>query len=140
MQFRQRMAWLMVIIFLAGTCGIVYYIFDVSEQFNQFALDHVQKYHQGIQEDESELSYFRSFMRHLTDIPLPLWMLLFSLPYLQVFCMLLACTKPEPRFSLAFLWPIYFYIKCRYLWCGQNSFDKAVNSTKLNGHTLILET
>jgi hypothetical protein len=137
MNFRQRVAWLMVGFFLVATCALVYYIFDVSVSYNDLALEHVEKYHKD-KGRGSEESLFSFAIGHITDIPLPVWMMFFALPYLQVFCLLIACTKPEPKFSLAILWPVYLYFKCRQLITRHQSHPKkAVNSPVSNGHILI---
>lgn len=119
MNFRQRIAWLIVAFYLIGTCALVYYIFEISDRFNQAALDHTEKYHKSkvIDADngESSESGLFSVFTHITDIPLAVWLLLLVFPYLQVFSMLLACTKPEPRISMAYLWPFVIYIKCKQL-------------------------
>ena len=134
------MAWILVVLFLAITCGIVYYIFEISEQFNILALEHVQKYHNTDKELTKNSKRFLTRMwNHLMDIPLAFWFLLFMVPYIQVFCMLLACTKPQPQFSLAYLWPIYFFIRCRglYMRCRGPGPEKSVNIPISNGHKLI---
>ena len=148
MKFRQRVSWLLVAAYLAGTCGIVYYIFEISDGFNSLALDHMEKYHKDPASDEeresSWLGGLGSVIWHVTDIPLPVWFLLLVLPYLQVFCMLLACTKPEPRLSLAYLWPIYIFLRCRHLWAqyqdpskSTGGLHKAMNSRISNGHPIF---
>ncbi len=156
MKFRQRIAWLLVTAYLAGTCAIMYYIFEISDQYNTFAVDHVERYHNveavlkkqakareddiaGSLDDAHSSSLF-SFLWHITDIPLAVWMLLLLLPYLQVFAMLLACTKAEPRLSMAYIWPVYVFLRLRqwYRQCrGYGTTSKAFNSPIPNGHPLI---
>ena len=74
MNFRQRISWLLVICYLAATMGIMYYVFEISERFNQYALDHISRYSQG----QAHTGW------HIADIPLPVIMLIVILPYLQV--------------------------------------------------------
>ena len=122
MNFRQRIAWLFVVFFLIGTCALVYYIFEISDKFNEYALDHINTYHKVVLEekqvdtDESktEAHGMLSMFSHISDVPIGILVFLCFVPYLQVFAMLLACTKPNPQFSVAYLWPIY-----TYLWCKQ---------------------
>lgn len=128
MNFRQRIAWLLVAIYLAGTCAIVYYIFEISDVFNQAALDHVEKYHSHQGKDLGEPSSYFSVFSHITDVPLAVWLLLLLFPYLQVFSMLLACTKPEPRVSMAYLWPIMIYLKCRQIFQPSYASEKSVTA------------
>ena len=51
----------------------------------------------------------------MADVPKPVIITIVSLLYLQVFFMLIACTKQEPRFSVAYAWPWYIYnkLQCR---------------------------
>ena len=138
MNFRQRMAWLAVSLYLGATCWIMYYIFEISDSYNVFALDHVDKFHKPSESGAQSWSLWTLF-QHVMDIPLPVWLLIAFLPYLQVFAMLLACTKPQPRFSMAYLWPIYIVLWCQNRWMPSNesSHRKALNSMVPNGHVLI---
>ena len=148
MKFRQRVSWLLVAMYLAATCGVVYYIFELSDSFNSLALDHMEKYHSASASRDdgwsSWLGGIGSAIWHLTDIPLTVWFIILVFPYLQVFCMLLACTKPEPRLSLAYLWPIYVFLRCRQFWSRYQDpsatfagLNKAVNSRIANGHPIL---
>ena len=69
----------------------------------------------------------------------PVLAIVIVVPYLQVFCALLACTKPDPRFSLAELWPVRLYVLCvtAYKRCTNQDTDKSVNCPLQNGHVLI---
>ena len=135
MNFRQRIAWLLTASYLALTCVVVYYIFDINDGYNAYAVEHVEKDHDG----KSSGSVLWSTFSHLMDIPLPVWMVILVLPYLQIFCMLLACTKPEPQFSMAYLWPFYIFYKCKKLYDNltQPGVSKAVNAPIPNGYPLI---
>ena len=138
MNFRQRIAWVMVAAYLLCSCGLVYYVFDINDHYNTFALEHVEQYH-GAQGTSIANGWgILNFFHHLMDIPLPIWIVILVLPYLQVFCMLLACTKSDPHLSMAYLWPIYIVLRVRacYLRCAKPP-EKAVNSLVPNGHVLI---
>lgn len=50
-------------------------------------------------------------LSHVMDIPKPVIITITLLVYLQIFFMLIACTKQEPRFSLAYVWPWFLYSK-----------------------------
>ena len=95
---RQRAAWLVLLAFLALTAALFYYLFEISDSYNAYALDHVSHHTRG------EITGV-----HLADLPLAAWMLVALVPYLQVFAMLLACTKPQPMQHSAFLWPVTCY-------------------------------
>ncbi len=136
MNFRQRLAWLFLALYLVLTTATVYYIFDINDGYSAYALEHVEKYHEGKSSGKS----VASLLGHVMDVPLPLWIVILVLPYLQIFSMLLACTKPDPRMSMAFLWPFYIFFKCKSLFQSltfNEDTPKATNSPVPNGHPLI---
>lgn len=45
MKFRQRVAWLGVLLYIAATAFFFYYLFEISDTFNAYALDHIHHYH-----------------------------------------------------------------------------------------------
>lgn len=122
MKFRQRIAWLMVCIYLGGTFAFFYYMFEINEHYNKYAVDHVQKYHSS-KPGTGEVSWniFRAIYSHVTDVPLSVWLLILLLPYMQIFLMILACTRAEPRHSWAYLWPGLVYKKYQQLFPGKNT-------------------
>ena len=148
MKFRQRVAWLMAVIYLGGTFAFIYYIFEINEHYNAFAIDHVQKFHtkkageteMDTQADES--SILHALWCHLMDLPLSVWILLMLCPYCQVFLMILACTRPEPKLHIAFLWPGLIYLKYQQFF-GKSKpaiipIDNAhTKSNVRNGHTVL---
>lgn len=77
MKFRQRMAWVLVTLFLGLSFAFVYYVFEINNRFNALALEHVQTEHGGDMKAGT-------FLDHATHLPLAVWMLIFLLPYLQV--------------------------------------------------------
>lgn len=144
MKFRQRVAWLMVIAYLGGTFSFCYYMFEINEHYNKYAVDHVQKYHSTNNGDSQPRSVLSSIWEHLADIPLPVWLLVFLVPYLQIFLMILACTRVEPKHSLAYLWPGLLYMKYQQLFKREKYSiipSKSVHEVTLNGttngHTII---
>lgn len=134
------MAWLIVVAYLAATFSFFYYMFEINEHYNKYAVDHVQKYH-ATENGETIIS---SIWDHLMDIPLSVWLLLFLLPYLQIFLMILACTRVEPKHSIAYLWPGLVYMKYQQLFKrekisiipSQHMYKMTINGTS-NGHTVI---
>jgi hypothetical protein len=129
MNFRQRVSWVLVALYLAATAGLVYYVFEISERFNQYALDHISRY-RGDGGGGGEHSGW-----HLADVPAAVVALVVVVPYLQVFCVLHACTQPDPRFSLASLWPVRLYNLCHQAYTRR--YQKPVNCPAANGHALI---
>lgn len=77
MKFRQRMAWLLLVVFLSASFAFVYYLFEINDHFNHMALEHVQNQHGGNKKAGT-------FLEHATHLPLAVWLLIFMLPYLQV--------------------------------------------------------
>ncbi|KAL8617599.1 hypothetical protein ACOMHN_033145 [Nucella lapillus] len=137
MKFRQRIAWLAVVVYLTTSFSFVYYIFEINDHFNSLALDHVRTYHYG-----DGMLTASSLWHHLTDIPLAGWLLIFLLPYLQVFGMLLAWTRAEPRRSAAFQWPGIVFHKWRRLFrhlTGHHG-NKPINSTAVFNGSIVIDT
>ncbi|OWF37084.1 transmembrane protein 251-like [Mizuhopecten yessoensis] len=156
MKFRQRIAWLMVLFFLGGSFSVLYYLFEFSEHYNQFALEHVNAYHnpneadpvknqkgekaKPVDNERGEVTGTSSAWHHFIDVPVAVWFVVFLLPYLQIFFMILACTKAEPKMSMAFQWPCLIYLK--YQQCVKGPSDKpysmGLNSTvQTNGHMVF---
>lgn len=48
MKFRQRIAWLGIACYLVLTILVVYYIFELSDTFNVYALEHVHNFHETV--------------------------------------------------------------------------------------------
>ncbi|KAH3856201.1 hypothetical protein DPMN_098784 [Dreissena polymorpha] len=131
MNFRQRVAWLSVIFYLTATFAFFYYLFELNEHYNHFAVDHIEKFHSdGVHDPGSSL--LSRLWGHLTDVPLTVWFLVLLVPYLQVFLMLLACTRADPRLSLAYMWPGLVYQKYQQI-CGTTSVRDSVSGLSLNG-------
>ena len=153
MKFRQRLAWLAALVYLGSSFFVLYYLFEISEHYNKFALEHVNTVHKDGQSGEkskikgqghSEVEGHKERSRilpwqHIADIPLALWFVILLVPYLQIFFMILACTKAEPRMSIAFLWPGMIYIKYQEVvqqLCNRNKLH-IKSSEYANGHTIL---
>ncbi|XP_069117204.1 lysosomal enzyme trafficking factor-like [Argopecten irradians] len=151
MKFRQRIAWLMVVFFLGGSFSVLYYMFEISEHYNNFALEHTINFHKSIEINHNEVKKVKSkdiergeitntgpAWHHIIDIPVAVWFVLFLLPYLQIFFMILACTKPEPKMSLAFQWPCRIYLKYQHFVRGSVEKPYSMGSTlQTNGHAVF---
>ncbi|XP_033734125.1 transmembrane protein 251-like [Pecten maximus] len=157
MKFRQRIAWLMVVFFLGGSFSVLYYLFEISEHYNQFALEHTNTFHKPIEieaainhkevkkaksedNEKGEITQSGPAWHHIIDVPVAVWFVLFLLPYLQIFFMILACTKPEPKMSLAFQWPCRIYLKYQQFVRGpaDKPYSMGINSTvQTNGHMVF---
>ena len=102
MNFRQRVAWLLLLSYLACSCAALYYLFELQNWYNMYAVEHIETHH-----SDSSLTW------RLVDMPAKMWMVVLVTVYLQVFFLLLVCTKAMPQCSLALFWPLYLYLQCR---------------------------
>ncbi|KAK3093501.1 hypothetical protein FSP39_016518 [Pinctada imbricata] len=149
MKFRQRLAWLVASGYLAGSFLSLYYLFEINDRYNQFALDHVNSAHKGdsnqkVKDNIPSLEGSRtSSWHHLADVPLGVWFVIFIVPYLQIFFMILACTRAEPKMSYAFLWPGMIYMRYQEMvgWlCHKQHTLKSMNSTVYTNGDVVLHT
>lgn len=102
MQFRQRVAWLLLAFFLLASAGALYYLFEISARFSLFALEHAEQEHSRIdgsllrlpQTDTQTLAvsnqnagtagYIQSALSHVMDLPATMLILLLLVVYIQV--------------------------------------------------------
>lgn len=133
MRFRQRIAWLVTVIFLGATCALAYYIFEINEHFNKFAVDHVEKYH-------SDSGTSPGIWHHIIDIPVIILFIIFLLAYLQVFFMILACTKTEPRHSLAYNWPSFLFTKLKMVISNCSIYVDGSQKSQIIPGSVTIET
>ncbi|XP_008277737.1 lysosomal enzyme trafficking factor [Stegastes partitus] len=87
MNFRQRMGWVGMALYLLLSILATYYIFEV----HSFSLEPVQR---------GDISPSALPPAVTARLPLlPVWMLVsvFLLPYLQLFLFLFSCTRADPR-------------------------------------------
>uniref|UniRef100_H2MVG2 Lysosomal enzyme trafficking factor n=2 Tax=Oryzias latipes TaxID=8090 RepID=H2MVG2_ORYLA len=112
MNFRQRMGWVGVVLFLLFSMMAAYYVFEV----HSFSLEHVQRSSMGTLVMPPLVS------THLSS--LPVWMLasVFLLPYLQLFLFLFSCTRADPRAVGYCVLPV-----CIVLLCSRHQAAKPTN-------------
>lgn len=91
MNFRQRMGWVGVALYLLLSVGAVYYIFEV----HTISLEHVQR--GGASPSSPPLTWYQSISARLPPLPVWMWVPVFLLPYLQLFLFLFSCTRTDPR-------------------------------------------
>jgi len=104
MHFRQRVAWLLLAVYLLLTAGVLYYMFEINTQLRMFALDHVDRMHTvaanplrpPVQQHDQPIvvttpslvatcaTYVWSMLGHVVDVPLPLLAVLIFIVYIQV--------------------------------------------------------
>ncbi|PRD25620.1 UNVERIFIED_CONTAM: transmembrane protein [Trichonephila clavipes] len=110
MKFRQRLAWLLLFLYLFLSLVVVYYCFELSDQYSALALEHTKLHHSPSSLNGDESSRMIFLWKHLPDVPFFFWLALFAVPYLQIFFCLYICTKPEPKEMLCFI-PFFFCVK-----------------------------
>ena len=106
MHFRQRVAWLLLAVYLLLTAGVLYYMFEISTHLRTFALDHIDKVHTipasplrpRAQQNEKPtventpsivaiwITFISSVVGHVMDIPLPVLAVIIFFIYVQVCC------------------------------------------------------
>ena len=111
MNFRQRMGWLMVVVFLLLSALILYYMFEISETYNGLVLEHVQSYANSLKTNPGGITWRQTFTSKLVALPFWLWLVIFLVPYLQVFCLLIACTKNDPMTASTAMAPICLVLR-----------------------------
>lgn len=123
MNFRQRMAWLCLAIYLASSFAAAYYFLDIADQFAQFSVEH-SKVHL-----EAEINTPAwKFWHHIGDIPFHILVLILAVPYLQVFAALFYCTLPTVdknvnKCLIPVIGWIYMFQKVFSLFRGHENFE-----------------
>ncbi|XP_040188213.1 transmembrane protein 251 [Rana temporaria] len=121
MNFRQRMGWIGVGLYLLASAAAFYYVFEINDTYNRLALEHVQVKPQ--RQEIGEASWTHSLMTRLLSLPFWLWAAFFLLPYFQVFLFLYSCTRADPRTVGYCIIPICLAVLCN----RHQSFTKASN-------------
>ncbi|XP_029902930.1 lysosomal enzyme trafficking factor isoform X1 [Myripristis murdjan] len=106
MNFRQRMAWLCVCVYLLLSVLLVFLLFDGRS----FSLEHVAPARPSAAPGGP--SWAGHLRARLLLLPLWAWAGLLLLPYLQVFLCLYSCTRAEPRALGYCLLPVCLALLC----------------------------
>ncbi|XP_012679333.2 transmembrane protein 251 [Clupea harengus] len=136
MNFRQRMGWIGVGLYLLTSVAAVYYVFEINQTYNRFTLALVEKT-QVVQTPQPEDSarvaspgppfssvpWLQSLKTRLLLLPFWVWAGLFLLPYLQVFLFLYSCTRADPKTMGYCILPICIAVLCN----RHQTFTKASN-------------
>lgn len=93
MNFRQRIGWVGVALYLLLSVIVVYYVFEV----HSFSLEHVQRGGANPSAPPLVISLSQSISARLPPLPVWMWVLVFLLPYMQLFLFLFSCTRADPR-------------------------------------------
>ena len=128
MNFRQRIAWLFLFIYLGLTLAILTYVFELSDQYTMLALEHTRLYHAEGQKERG------SFWEHLADVPFPIWFLILTIPYLQIFFVIFLCTRAEPGIHVGkCLLPVVGWLHVLKEWKPESGLGR--KSSLSNGST-----
>ncbi|KAM8920803.1 lysosomal enzyme trafficking factor [Pelodytes ibericus] len=119
MNFRQRMGWIGVSLYLLLSAAVFYYVFEMNDSYNRLSLEHVRPPHESI----SRITWTHSLKAHLLSLPFWLWATLFLIPYFQVFLFLYSCTRADPKTVGYCIIPICVTVICN----RHQSFIKASN-------------
>ncbi|XP_039221838.1 transmembrane protein 251 isoform X2 [Crotalus tigris] len=120
MNFRQRMGWIGVGLYLIASAAAFYYVFEINETYNQLALEHIQ---QPPEKFKQEISWMHSLKTRLLSVPFWLWAIIFLIPYLQMFLFLYSCTRADPKTVGYCIIPICLAVVCN----RHQTFAKASN-------------
>ncbi|XP_036405985.1 transmembrane protein 251-like [Megalops cyprinoides] len=131
MNFRQRMGWIGVGLYLLASATAFYYVFEISQTYNRLTLEHVERAaaeppapgDAAASSSASSLSWTHSLKTRLLTFPLWLWGVIFLVPYLQVFLFLYSCTRADPRTVGYCILPICLAVLCN----RHQTFAKASN-------------
>uniref|UniRef100_A0A1A7YVE4 Lysosomal enzyme trafficking factor n=1 Tax=Iconisemion striatum TaxID=60296 RepID=A0A1A7YVE4_9TELE len=110
MNFRQRIGWVGVALYLLVSIMAAYYIFEV------ISLERVQR--DGI----DSLALPPAVSTHLPLLPVWMWASLFLVPYLQLFLFLFSCTRADPHAVGYCILPV-----CIILLCSRHHAAKSAN-------------
>lgn len=133
MNFRQRMGWIGVGLYLLASVAAVYYVFEINQTYNRFTLEHVERVAQEKEQNQagetasstlsSSLTWAQSLKTRLLLLPFWVWATIFLIPYLQVFLFLYSCTRADPKTVGYCILPICLAVLCN----RHQTFAKASN-------------
>lgn len=101
MNFRQRIGWVGVCLFLLLSLVAVYYVFEVHTR----SLERVQS-------GAGPSAPPPPAWSHLLSLPAWMWASAFLLPYLQLFLFLFSCTRADPRAVGYCILPVCIALLC----------------------------
>ncbi|KAM9355968.1 lysosomal enzyme trafficking factor [Pholidichthys leucotaenia] len=102
MNFRQRIGWVGVSLYLLLSVAAAFYVFEV----HSFVLERVQSESGSVSAPPPPLT------ARLPSLPPWVWAGLFLLPYLQIFLFLFSCTRADPHAVGYCLLPVFIVLLC----------------------------
>lgn len=129
MNFRQRMGWIGVGLYLLASVAAFYYVFEINQTYNRLTLEHVERAAQDTVGDAASsplpasFTWTQSLKTRLLLLPFWVWAVIFLIPYLQVFLFLYSCTRADPKTVGYCILPICLAVLCN----RHQTFAKASN-------------
>ncbi|XP_035649859.1 lysosomal enzyme trafficking factor isoform X2 [Oncorhynchus keta] len=134
MNFRQRMGWIGVGLYLLASVAVVYYVFEIDQTYNRLTLEHVAQEQRPLPGDNTHPAassgppsslptWTQSLKTRLLLLPFWVWVTIFLVPYLQVFLFLYSCTRADPKTVGYCILPICLAVLCN----RHQTFAKASN-------------
>lgn len=129
MNFRQRMGWIGVGLYLLASVAAFYYVFEINQTYNRLTLEHVERAAQEKTGDAASspfpapFTWTQSLKTRLLLLPFWVWATIFLVPYLQVFLFLYSCTRADPKTVGYCILPICLAVLCN----RHQTFAKASN-------------
>ncbi|PIK62680.1 putative transmembrane protein [Apostichopus japonicus] len=71
----------------------------------------MSQYEMDLKKDPSSLTVEQSVKRKLFSLPFWGWLIILLIPYLQVFCLLVACTKSDPANATVMVVPCFLCLR-----------------------------
>ncbi|XP_063722293.1 lysosomal enzyme trafficking factor-like [Symsagittifera roscoffensis] len=87
---RQTVSWVLLLMYLGGTFYLMHYLFDISDQYSQLALDHAKHYKK---KDRQLLGIYDMIAEHMFNVPFSWWIVILLVPYISIFALLITCTR-----------------------------------------------
>ncbi|XP_030628752.1 lysosomal enzyme trafficking factor [Chanos chanos] len=124
MNFRQRMGWIGVGLYLLASVAAVYYMFEINQTYSRLTLANVEKVSGNTASTTPPSpSWTQSLKNRLLLLPFWVWATIFLIPYLQVFLFLYSCTRADPKTVGYCILPICLAVLCN----RHQTFAKASN-------------
>ncbi|XP_068609915.1 lysosomal enzyme trafficking factor [Brachionichthys hirsutus] len=108
MNFRQRMGWVGLALYLLLSAMVAYYVFEVQSS----SLEHVRGGGASPSAPPLPISWSQSISTRLPPVPFWMWASAFLLPYLQLFLFLFSCTRADPRAVGYCILPVCLALLC----------------------------
>lgn len=136
MNFRQRAAWLCLMIYLGTSVALVYYVLDIADQYSVLSLEHSKLHLSG------EVQSGR-FWHHIIDIPFPILIVICLIVYFQIFAALFYCTLSHATSNvnkclIPILGWMYLFQRLQSIFKTEENRKTNVDNSNSNHYTQVL--